>query len=122
MHSCTEFPLDQHFKNKQLARSLFDQYISAIESTIGKVKIESLPCCIHLVSDYTFGAAWARKDGLRIEFKVNDNISSDRFVNKSQSSSDSYRYFVDIKNANEIDAELLEWTKQAYSLEENAHH
>jgi len=61
-HSCVSYPLEKHFQNKEVAKELFDFYISQINKKVGEVKFESLPYCIRLVSSYTFGAVWAMQE------------------------------------------------------------
>jgi len=115
-HSCTPFPLEKHFANKPFARELFDFLVSEINKKIGKIKIESLPCCIHFVSNYSFGAVWALKDKIRIDFRLDKLIKSKRFWNMIKMSANRYLYYVDIKDKKEIDKELLDWIKGAYKL------
>ena len=47
-HSCRVYPLEEHFKNKDYAKSVFEYLKGKIEKEVGKLKIESLPCCIRL--------------------------------------------------------------------------
>ncbi len=65
-HSCNKIPLDQHFKNKEKAKELFDHLIDQIGTGIGKCKIISLPCCIHLYGNYDYLALLPKKDQLEI--------------------------------------------------------
>ena len=116
-HSCVHFPLENHFKNKGLAaRPLFDSLVKAIEKEIGPVKIESLPCCIHLVSSYTFGAVWALKDKIRIDFRIDTKISDPRVSKEVQMSPNRFLYYLDIKDQQEIDDKLIAWLRKAYFL------
>ena len=39
MHSCKKVPIADHFKNKDLAKDLFDYLVEQVTSKIGKVKI-----------------------------------------------------------------------------------
>lgn len=115
-HSCRTFPLEKHFESKKKAKKLFEFLKARIEKNIGPVKIESLPCCIHFVSTYTFGACWALKDGIRIDFRVNKEIKPKRKHQVNHMSANRYLYYFDIFDKNEIDSELLGWIKNSYRL------
>jgi len=119
-HSCVKFPLKKHFAGKEsVAKPLFDDYITKIKKYIGPVKIESLPCCIHLVSSYTFGAVWAMKDKIRIDFRLDKDIKDKKISRKIKISKNRYMYYFDIEEKKEIDKKLIGWVKKAYSLHEN---
>jgi hypothetical protein len=115
-HSCAAFPLEKHFEGKEKARELFDYLKSQIEKHVGLVKIESLPCCIHFVSSYSFGACWALKDKIRIDFRVDHPIETKREHKLNQMSANRFLYYFDIYDKSEIDLELLGWIKESYGL------
>jgi hypothetical protein len=115
-HSCKTYPLDEHFKNKENQRALFNAYIAYIRKNIGEFKIEALPCCIHLVSTYTFGAVWILKDKIRIDFMTPEKIASKRISRVEQPSANRYVHFIEIEKMEELNEELLNWLKQAYFL------
>ena len=115
-HSCVSFPLENHFKNKSLARELFDFLIKKIKKSVGKIKIESLPCCIHLVSSYTFGAVWAFKDRIRIDFRLTHTLNTKNYWRVNQISKNRYLYYFDIYNQKEITNELIGWIKESSSV------
>ena len=115
-HSCVFYPIENHFKNKTESKTLFEELIKKIEKEIGKVKIESLPCCIHLVSNYTFSGIWLLKDKIRLDFRVDYPIESERIVKQEKLSTNRNLYYLDINNTGEIDNELLKWIKDSYYL------
>jgi hypothetical protein len=118
-HSCKIYPLENHFKNKDYARELFDYLVKKIEKNIGLLKIESLPCCIHLVSNYTFGAVWALRDRIRIDFRISAKIKNNKNtkIHKMiQISPNRYLYYLDIIKKQEIDSALLSSLREAYEL------
>jgi len=115
-HSCASYPLENHFKGRNFAKGLFTHLKNKIEVSVGPLKIESLPCCIHLVSNYTFGAVWAMKDKIRIDFRTDFKIESQRIWKMIQISTNRYLYYLEIKDKKEIDNELLGWIKKAYDL------
>lgn len=116
VHSCTSYPLEKHFENKKLAEELFLRLKKEIEKNIGPVKIESPPCCIHFVSNYTFGAVWPMKDKIRIDFRTDFKIKSKKTWKMIRMSANRYLYYLDIKDTKEIDKELIGWIRKAYLL------
>ncbi len=116
VHSCTKFPLAKHFKNKEFAKELFDDLKKKVSKSIGGLKIESPPFCIHLVSNYTFGAVWPMKDRIRIDFRTDFKIKSKKIWKVIKMSANRYLYYLEIKDKKEIDKELIGWIKRAYLL------
>ncbi|HEX9262628.1 MAG TPA: DUF5655 domain-containing protein [Candidatus Bathyarchaeia archaeon] len=117
VHSCNLYPLDKHFKAKEkIARPLYEKLKEQIEKKIGPLKVESLPCCIHFVSTYTFAAVYALRNKIRIHFTLNHELENPRIKKSSQMSNTKYLYSIDIENSNEINEELISWLRQAYNL------
>ena len=117
IHSCKEFPLDQHFKRKEdIARPLFDLLKMKIRRDVGSFKIVSLPCCIHLATSSTFAAVYALRDRIRIHFTLDDQLENVRIEKYTKMSKKRYLYSIDVKSAREIDKELLGWLKHSYNL------
>ena len=117
VHSCNLYPLDNHFKGREeIARPLYEKLREQIEKNIGPFKVESLPCCIHFVSTYTFAAAYALRNKIRIHFTLNHELQNLRIKKSSQMSNNKYLYSVDIEKSEEIDKELISWLRQAYNL------
>lgn len=115
-HSCVAYPIENHLKGKELARELFGYFKKEIEKNVGPLKIESLPCCIHLVSNYTFGAVWAMKDKIRIDFRLDHKIKSKKIWKELQMSPGRFLYFFEIEDKKEINKELISWIGEAYHL------
>lgn len=113
-HSCVSYPLANHFKNKDYAKTLFTYLKQQIVKKVGPVKIESLPCCIHFVSSYTFGACWALKDRIRVDFRVDHKITTKKHFKVIQMSPNRFLYYVDLLTKKDIDAELLGWMRKSY--------
>jgi len=115
-HSCVLYPLEKHFAGKNYAKELFDYLVAEINKKVGPIKIESLPCCIHLVSNYTFGAVWALKDGIRIDFRFDHDIKTKKPHKTNHMSANRYLFYFDLKNKKEIDVEIIGFIKEAYHL------
>ena len=116
-HSCVVYPIEKHFQNKDYSKKLFKELVNQIEKNIGGVKIESLPCCIHLVSRYTFSGVWLLKDRVRLDFRVPYNIESKRIINKEELSINRKLYYLEIVEEKDIDDELLGWIRDSYFLQ-----
>jgi len=116
-HSCAVYPVDKHFRGKEMiARPLYNRLTELIKKNIGPFRVESLPCCIHLVSNYTFAAVYALQKKIRIHFTTDHRINSRRIDKFSRMSANRYLYSIGIEDEKEMDEELISWLKQAYNL------
>src|SRR4030066_698682 len=113
-HSCHKIPLEQHFKNKDKAKELFDYLIQQINTKIGKCQIISIPCCIHLFGNYDFLAALPKKDKLEIRFGLDHKLKSSRLKQSIPVSSKYFKNCINIIKLEEVDKELINWLNQAY--------
>ncbi len=115
-HSCKLYPLVKHFEGKAAGKLLYDTLIQAIRGKIGPYKIQSLECCIHLDSSFTFAAVKISASKIELHFGLRYKTSSKRFKKVIQLSANRYLYYIDIYSAGEIDAALLEWILEAYTM------
>jgi hypothetical protein len=113
-HSCQKVPLGQHFKNKEKAKDLFDHLVERINGEIGKTKIISLPCCVHLFGKYDFLAALPKKNKLEIRFTLDRKLNSPRLKASVLVSTNAIKNCIDISTFEEIDNELIEWLNESY--------
>ncbi|PIU63297.1 hypothetical protein COX58_00305 [archaeon CG_4_10_14_0_2_um_filter_Archaea_38_6] len=111
-HSCNVYPLENHFKNKEYAEKIFKKLVQKIKA-FGKVKIDSVQCCIHLVDKSTFAAVWPQKTGLKMDFRLNYDMNNPRIMKKIKMSKNAYLYYLEISTENDIDKELLKWIKES---------
>ncbi len=81
---------------------------------VGSFKIESLECCIHLVSTFTFAAVKIFKDKIRVDFSLSRKLKNKRITDTVQMSAHRYLYVVDIMNEDEIEEELMTWIREAH--------
>ena len=116
-HSCKKVPLGDHFKDKEQAKQLFDYLVEQIEKKAGKVKIISIPCCVHLFGKYDFLAALPKKDRLEVRIALDRELKSPRLKQSVRMSSKRYKNCFDIRSKEEIDSELLGWIKGSYFLD-----
>lgn len=115
-HSCQTVPIESHFANKPQAREIFYSLLAKIDQKIGKCKVISLPCCLHLYGQYDFLAALPMKDGLEIRIASDRKIISPRLKISVPLSSQKVKNCFEISSASDIDAELMAWVEEAYLL------
>jgi len=116
-HSCKKIPLKEHFKNKEKAKKLFNYLVEQVNN-IGKVKIISLPCCIHLFGKYDFLAALPKRDGLEIRFVLNRVLNGPRLTQSVPMSSSVFKNCFEITSEKEIDNEFVGWLTESYHLKD----
>lgn len=114
VHSCRSIPLAEHFKNKKQAKEIFDFLVRKINSQIGKVKIVSLPCCVHLFGKYDFLAALPKKDSLEIRFANDSRINDSRVRLSVPVSQKNFKICLEVNSKKEIDGKVFAWLKHAY--------
>lgn len=114
-HSCRKIPLEQHFKNKDKARDLFDYLIKQIDASIGKCRLISLPCCVHLFSHYDFLAVLPKKDRLEIRFALNRQLDTPRVKVCVPLSTRLFKNCLDITSVGQIDTQLMDWLTESYN-------
>ncbi len=113
-HSCRVFPLAQHFERKPEGKILYEKLKQAIKNEVGNYKVESLECCIHFVSTFTFAAVKIMKDKIKVGFSLSRKIQNKRITEFTSMSAHRYLYYIDVMKANDIDKELMEWIQEAY--------
>ncbi|MFH0971618.1 MAG: DUF5655 domain-containing protein [Candidatus Micrarchaeota archaeon] len=114
-HSCRIYPLARHFENKPYGKELFEGLIARLKP-IGKVRIDSVECCIHLLSNYVFSGVWILRDRIRISFQLDRKVKSARFRHYLQMSANRHIYHMDVSKKKEIDGELVNWLKESFNL------
>jgi len=112
-HSCRPFPLAQHFEGKPEGRLLYEKFKRAVKKQIGPFKIESLECCIHFVSTFTFAAVKILKDKIQVDFSLSRKINSKRISQCIQLSVNRFLYYMNISTEDEIDLTLMKWIEEA---------
>lgn len=115
-HSCRQVSPEQHFKNKDKAKDLFGYLFKQINSKIGKCKVISLPCCIHIFGRNDFLAVLPKKDRLEIRFGLNRKLDSPRLKQCVPVSAKVFKNCLDVTETEEINEELMKWVSEAYHL------
>ena len=117
-HSCHSIPLEQHFKNKEKAKKLFKYLIEQVNNKVGKCKIISIPCCIHLFGKYDFLAILPKKNGLEIRFVLDKELNSLRLKQSVPMSKNVFKNCFEINSEEELDSKFIEWLKESYQLKD----
>ena len=117
-HSCRKVPLEDHFRNKNKAKELFECLVERVNNEIGKCIIISIPCCVHLFGKYDFLAALPKKDRLEIRFALNKKIDSSRIKQCVPMSTKVFKNCLDIKTVEEIDKDFIGWLNTSYHLKD----
>jgi hypothetical protein len=115
-HSCKNIPFEEHFKNKTKAKELFDYLLKEIDEKVGKTKIISLPCCIHLFGNYDFLATLPKRNSLEVRIGLDRVLDSPILIQSVQTSANSYKNCFEVSSEKEIDNELISWIKESYFL------
>lgn len=115
-HSCNYFPLEQHFAGKPTGKLLYEAFKKEIKNKLGSFKIESLHCCIHFVSTFTFAAVKIYKDKIRIDFSLSRKLTNKRIIEVIQMSAHRYLFVMDVYNETEIDKELTDLINEAHEI------
>jgi hypothetical protein len=115
-HSCHKTPLEVHFKNKDKAKEIFDYLVEQVNVKVGKCKIISIPCCVHLFGNYDFLAALPKKDKLEIRFALDRRLDSPRLKQAVPLSTKIFKNCFDITKTEEINNELIKWLNESYNL------
>jgi hypothetical protein len=117
-HSCKNVPLEKHFRNKDKAKELFDYLVERVNMEIGKCKIISIPCCVHLFGKYDFLAVLPKKDRLEIRFALDRKLDSPRLKQCVPMSTKVIKNCIDITVIEEINDEVVQWLGEAYHLKD----
>jgi len=117
-HSCKKIPLEKHFIGKKKAKELFDYLVEKINNNIGKCKIISIPCCIHLFGKYDFLAALPKKDRLEVRFALDRKLNSPKLKICVPMSEKIFKNCFEISLEKEIDDEFIVWLKESYCLKD----
>ena len=115
-HSCKKYPIENHFKGKELMKKLFQYLLNEVNNQVGKCKVISLPCCIHLFGNYDFIAILPKKKEIEIRFILNRKIKSNRIESHVPVSAENYKNCLRISSQDDIDEELLKWLRKSYQF------
>lgn len=93
----------------------------ALKRQLGDFKIESLECCIHFVSTFTFAAVKIFKNKIRVDFSLDQRLKNKRIKKSIQMSANRYLNYIDIINEDEINDEIIKWIQEAHDKKLERH-
>lgn len=115
-HTCHKVPVEAHFKNKDIAKTIFNYLVKVTNEKVGICQIVSLPCCIHLYGKYDFLAALPKRDKLEIRFTLNQKLETPRLKHSVPTSLKGFKHCIEIEAIEQIDEELIKWVNESYHL------
>ncbi|MBI3680460.1 MAG: hypothetical protein HY235_08690 [Acidobacteria bacterium] len=114
-HSCQPVSIDAHFKGKPAeVRTLFEQ-LSAKLRSFGSFRMDAVKSSINLVSKHHFGGVRVLKDGLHVGFILSHPLNHPRILRTQRITPTIYGHRVKLTRAEDLDAELLSWLREAHS-------
>jgi len=95
--------------------SIYHRLLEALHS-FGPFQEEPKKTSIHLVQTLGFAGIHPRKSFLYLNLRMNRPLQGERVAKSEQVSKNRYHNEVKITSPDEIDAELIDWLKEAYAL------
>ena len=116
-HSCRTCTQEEHFQNKDdSVKELYSTLLNVINKRIGVYDIDSIHCCIHLVTQSTFVAIKPQKSDLKIFFLSDKIIKSKRIIKQEIYSVNRINNTIRLSKIDDIDKELIDWLQASYDL------
>ena len=110
------FSLQSHFEGKDVAvRQTYDRILKFAEK-FGPLAEEPKKTSIHLMNQTAFAGVATRKSALVLTIKSDRRLSSPRIHKSEQTSANRFHHEVKLTSPAEVDAELVQWLKDAYAL------
>lgn len=114
----TEFTVSQHFEGKDpVVKSIYDRILKESRK-FGRVIEDPKKTSIHLVNKSAFAGVATQKVALVLNIKSSSPINHARIKKSEKVSASRYHQEVKLTSPDEVDALLLGWLKEAYSISE----
>lgn len=115
-HSCVVQSIDAQFEGTAPAiRATFDRLVAEVER-FGPVRVDAVKTGINLAARAHFAGARPQRQGLRVAFLLRRRVHSGRIVSVEPLSPPWVAHAVKLRGPDEVDAELLDWLREAYEL------
>lgn len=112
----TQFTVSQHFEGKDpVVKSIYDRLLKESRK-FGKVIEEPKKTSIHLVNKSAFAGVATQKVALVLNIKSSSPIKHARIKKSEQLSASRYHQEIKLASSDEVDALLIGWLKEAYSI------
>lgn len=112
-HSHLSQSVNAHFEGKPKQKKLFDALLVKLEE-FEPMRVDAVKTSINLIAKHHFGGVRVQKDGLRLGFVLHRKLTSPRVIKSEWVGGDKYGHSVKLTRADELDAELMQWLKEAY--------
>jgi hypothetical protein len=110
------FTVKSHFEGKDAAvRQIYDRLLQATRK-FGPVAEEPKKTSIHLTNKTAFAGVATRKTALVLTIKSDRRLPSPRIHKSEQTSAKRFHHEVKLTSPAEVDAEVVKWLRDAYSL------
>ena len=111
-----EFTVSSHFEGKSpVVRKIYDLVLKSVRQ-IGSVSEEPKKTSIHLVNITALAGVATRKEWLVLTIKSDRKLTCPRIFKTEQVSARRFHHEVKLTSTADVDAELTEWLKEAYTL------
>jgi len=108
--------VDRHFVGKEPnVRVVYDRLLAGLRK-FGPVKESPKQTSIHLDNASGFAGVNTRKSYLLLNFRTDYKVESSRITKIEQHSARRWMHTVRLESESDVDAELLKWLRDAYSL------
>jgi hypothetical protein len=95
---------------------IYECLLAAIDR-IGAFEIEPKKTSIHLKRQVAFAGVHPRRSGLVLNLRLARSLTTERLWRCEQVSRSRFHNEIRIEAPQQIDAELIEWLREAYNLE-----
>ena len=110
------FTFDSHFQGKDVTvRQIYDLLLK-VTRKFGPVREEPKKTSIHLMNKTALAGVTTRKSALVLTIKSDRKLSNPRIHKSEQTSANRFHHEVKLTSPAEVDAELVQWLKDAYVL------
>jgi Domain of unknown function (DUF5655) len=114
--STSGFTVKSHFESRDASvRQIYDRLLKAT-GKFRPVTEEPKQTSIHLVNQTAFAGVATRKSALVLTIKSDRKLLSPRIHRSEQTSANRFHHEVKLTSPAEVDAELVQWLKDAYAL------
>ena len=120
-HACGRHRLEDHFERRPPeVRAVFDAFLAALEE-IGPVTVLPQKTRIAFQVRMSFAQVTPRRDGLDGHLVLARRIEDPRFLEVRTFSPRNHLHRFRITNAQDIDARMRAWMREAYTVGEQGH-
>jgi len=110
------FSVGQHFAGKDPVVARIYEHLLKHARRFGPVQEDPKKTSIHLVNRTAFAGVATRRSAVVLTIKSDRKISSPRIHKSEQTSAHRFHHEVKLNLPAEVDAELMNWLREAYAL------